>query len=125
MTDLIDRLEKMANSQDSGLACDLLDEAAQALRDLQEITTNDGKEIGSYRDGTGLRGENRALEARIKELEGGSCRFNCRKVGKLHKIIDRIEKHSEKTVHAPKYRLVLHSDLQDLIRERKGEKDKR
>jgi hypothetical protein len=66
-----------------------------------------------------------AKEARIKELEDGSCRFNCRKVGKLHKIIDRIEKHSEKTVHAPKHRLVLYSDLQDLIRERKGEKDKR
>jgi hypothetical protein len=55
----------------------------------------------------------------------GRCRFNCRINSRLKKIIDRIEKHSEKTVHAPKHRLVLYSDLQDLIRERKGEKDKR
>ena len=37
---------------------------------LTELTTNDGKEIGSYREGTGLRGENQALAKRIAELTG-------------------------------------------------------
>lgn len=36
---------------------------------LTALTEADGKEIGSYRDGTGLRGENRALEDRNLKLE--------------------------------------------------------
>ena len=39
------------------------------LEHLREITKNDGIEIGSYRDGTGLRGENRQLEKRVINLE--------------------------------------------------------
>ena len=38
--------------------------------ELEALTEADGKEIGSYRDGTGLRGENRAMMDRIAELEG-------------------------------------------------------
>jgi uncharacterized protein YfkK (UPF0435 family) len=36
----------------------------------------------------------------------------------IHAIIDRLEKYSHKTVHAPNYVLVLKSDLDNLIRER-------
>lgn len=39
------------------------------IAELEALTEADGKEIGSYRDGTGLRGENKALEARVAELE--------------------------------------------------------
>jgi hypothetical protein len=34
---------------------------------LRELTENDGKEIGSYREGTGLRGENRRLRAALED----------------------------------------------------------
>jgi hypothetical protein len=37
----------------------------------------------------------------------------------LFEAIDRLEKYSHKTVHAPNYVLVLKSDLDSLIRERK------
>ena len=37
---------------------------------LEALTIADGKEIGSYREGTGLRGENAELTAIIERLEG-------------------------------------------------------
>ena len=48
---------------------------------LQELTENDGKEIGSYTKGTGLRGENQRLQARIDRLEEESERFYCELCG--------------------------------------------
>jgi hypothetical protein len=41
---------------------------------LRELTTNDKQEIGSYRKGTGLRGENRALEAQVEALQNKCAR---------------------------------------------------
>lgn len=38
------------------------------IAELEELTAADKLEIGSYRDGTGLRGENRAQGQRIAEL---------------------------------------------------------
>ena len=37
---------------------------------LKAITKADAKEIGSYTHGTGLRGENKDLEARLNVAEG-------------------------------------------------------
>jgi len=55
------------------------------IKELEEMERADREEIGSYIDGTGLRGEWQEqgaeinkLENRILELEEGSCRFNCR-----------------------------------------------
>jgi BMFP domain-containing protein YqiC len=39
------------------------------IAELEALTEADGKEIGSYRRGTGLRGENRAMMDRIELLE--------------------------------------------------------
>ena len=45
-----------------------IDELEAEVERLRELTTNDGKEIGSYREGTGLRGENRRLEVENERL---------------------------------------------------------
>lgn len=42
-------------------------------------------------------------------------------LSRLYHMIDRMERYSHKTVHAPNYVLVLKSDLDNLIRERRGE----
>lgn len=39
------------------------------IEGLKLLTINDGKEIGSYVDGTGLRGENRDLRLELSKLE--------------------------------------------------------
>ena len=46
-----------------------IEHQADRIVELEALTEADGKEIGSYRDGTGLRGENRAMMDRIAELE--------------------------------------------------------
>ena len=45
--------------------------ACAEIERLTALTEADGKEIGSYREGTGLRGENRAMMDRIAKLEAG------------------------------------------------------
>jgi hypothetical protein len=45
------------------------DELADKNQRLRELTENDGKEIGSYREGTGLRGENQRLRAALERIE--------------------------------------------------------
>ena len=48
---------------------DEIREMKDEIERLTALTKADGKEIGSYRDGTGLRGENATLMDRIKVLE--------------------------------------------------------
>jgi len=43
---------------------------------LEALTIADGKEIGSYREGTGLRGENDELTAIIERLEIENAKLN-------------------------------------------------
>ena len=64
MSDLIQRLRMGTQVPEFYLR----QEAADEIERLKELTENDGKEIGSYREGTGLRGENRALEADNERL---------------------------------------------------------
>ena len=71
MSDLIETLELMCEQNEiqevpRSFLVDLRDE----IERLTALTEADGKEIGSYRDGTGLRGEWRALQTRVEKLEG-------------------------------------------------------
>ena len=46
--------------------------AQERITELEALTEADGKEIGSYEDGTGLRGECRKDSERITELEAAN-----------------------------------------------------
>ena len=72
---LIERLRnpKYASDRIEFLECRL--EAADELERLTTLTENDAKEIGSYREGTGLRGENQALQDKVERLENAMRRI--------------------------------------------------
>ena len=70
---LADRIEELeatlsVGSEECQRFSDQVDYLGAEVERLQELTANDGKEIGSYREGTGLRGENRRLEAEVERL---------------------------------------------------------
>ena len=49
--------------------------AADRIEELEALTKADGKEIGSYRKGTGLRGENKRLQKMLDEVEAENQRL--------------------------------------------------
>ena len=74
-------------------------ESKQEIERLEALTEADGKEIGSYRKGTGLRGENRAMMDRIEQLEAllkvakcpNSCVDGVIHATRLGEVYDEIE----------------------------------
>jgi hypothetical protein len=80
MTDLVKRLreEPYPYEKRHGLGITAMEvwhktacEAADEIERLRKLTENDAKEIGSYREGTGLRGENRRLRDALEEIASG------------------------------------------------------
>ena len=50
-------------------AMDKIEEQQAEIERLTALTEADAKEIGSYRKGAGLRGENRTLRAEVRRLQ--------------------------------------------------------
>ena len=79
MSDLIERLkdEQLEKSRSAfdcascGLSANLIQEVIDEIDRLTKLTEADGKEIGSHTEGTGLRGDNKAMADEIEQLRAG------------------------------------------------------
>jgi len=80
-------------------------EQQRRIEELEALTKADGKEIGSYRKGTGLRGENKRLQKMLDEVEAEVQRLreedqaNGELYKELYKVLsqrmDSMEKHRD------------------------------
>jgi hypothetical protein len=60
-------IERLRHEIDVQCSSEYVERILKENERLRELTENDGKEIGSYREGTGLRGENRRLRAALED----------------------------------------------------------